>query len=135
MWDHQLRPDGGQSFVGLAPQQHRVGHQELLERDLVVVGVQHQPLVGRRRLEGAVDGHGVVDDQSSYRGASSWFSRVAVTSRRWYDTTLTTYGAGQQPPPSDAVAQGPWVISDPATRKPELSVIHSSWALLAAGLR
>jgi hypothetical protein len=84
----QLRPDRGQALVGLAAQHHRVSHQELLERDLVAVGVQHQPPIGRghRRLEGAVHGHGVVDDQSSHPGPpcrrAGW-----VTRRRRYEHT------------------------------------------------
>ena len=52
------------SIPGGPARHHRVRHQELLERDVVAVGVQHQPLVRRRRLKGAVDGHGVVDDQA-----------------------------------------------------------------------
>ena len=54
--------------VCLAPQHHRVGHQELLERDGVAVGFQQEPLIRRRRLESTIDGHRVVDNQAPHRG-------------------------------------------------------------------
>ena len=69
------------SIPGGPARHHRVRHQELLERDVVAVGVQHQPLVRRRRLKGAVDGHGVVDDQAC-RPQPPHRSAVQVTSRR-----------------------------------------------------
>jgi len=64
----QLRPDRSQSLVSLSPQHHRVRHQE--QRDLIAVGIKHQPPIGLRhgRLECTVHRHGVVDGQSSHRG-------------------------------------------------------------------
>src|SRR5215213_6042494 len=72
-----LWPDRGQAFVGLAAQHHRVGCLPHLKRGLLAVGVENEPPVwlGHRCFEGAVDGDGVVDDQSSHEKLLSIRSR------------------------------------------------------------
>ncbi len=64
----EVRPDGRQPFVRPAAEEQRVGQDQLLEAGVAAVGVELQPLLGCWRLEGAVDGDLVVDDDLSHAG-------------------------------------------------------------------
>lgn len=62
----EVRPDDSKPFVGLATEQQRVGQDQLLEAGVAAVGVQLQPFLWRGRLEGAVHGDLIVNDDLSH---------------------------------------------------------------------
>jgi hypothetical protein len=78
----EVRPDGRQPLVRLAAEHERIGQDQLLEAGVAAVGVELQPLLGGGRLEGAVDGDLVVDDDFSHVGeARSRAGRSASVER------------------------------------------------------
>jgi hypothetical protein len=78
----EVRPDGRQPLVGPAAEEQRVGQDQLLEAGIAAVGVELEPLLGCGRLEGAVDGDLVVDDDVSHAGEARTRSGTSASVER-----------------------------------------------------